>query len=441
MSNQEPGSEENSTFSNDNISLIVTKKPHCEVKFDITVNSNATEAAYLKAIKTLNKEVSIPGFRKGKAPVQLIIDKFKPSIEKEFVDVVLQTGFNEAIQLSQIHPLKDGEIKRPVVKECNREKGAHFIIEFESRPLIPSVRVEDLKIKKIKVNPITDLERENALQQVVLQFTTYEPIQDRAVQEDDFIDLTVTMLEDPPRDVIKNQRTQVNSTGLPAWMRQRVIGLQAEESVEGMTEQDPTLAEPNPDFRPFPCRVTVNAIWQGNCPAVDDELAKKVGLQSLEELRQKIDERLEQDILEEFYRKQVNAIEDVLFAEYPLDLPQSYIDTNKETRLENYLNSLGEEKDSLTDQDFKQIEQMIERSTIDHLHLYFLLRKIAADYHIQVNQDDLSQELARQVALLPRGRSALNLSGDKKEIQSQVYHLALDRKIQQFLVDHSSSED
>ena len=320
-------------------------------------------------------------------------------------------------------------------------KRGRFTIEFESRPIIPSVRVEDLKIKKITPNPITDRERQNALQQVVLQFTTYDPIQDRAVQEDDFVDLTVTMLEDPPRDVIQNQRTQVNSTGLPAWMRQRIIGLNAGESAEGMTEQDPTLAEPTPDFRSFPCSVTVNAIWQGNLPAIDDELAKKVGLQSLEELHKKIDERMEQDVHEEAHQKLVKAIEDVLLAEYPFDLPQSYIEANKETRLENYLQSLGEQKDSLTEEEFKQIEKMIERNTIEHLHLYFLLRKIAADYHIQVNQEDLSQELARQVALLPRGRSALNLSSDKKEIQTQVYHLALDRKIQQFLIDRSTSEE
>ena len=46
------------------------------------------------------------------------------------------------LHLTHIHPLKDGQIKRPVVHECTVEKGAHFTIEFESRPAIPKVNVE-----------------------------------------------------------------------------------------------------------------------------------------------------------------------------------------------------------------------------------------------------------------------------------------------------------
>ena len=68
------------------------------------------------------------------------------------------------------------------------------------------------------------------------------------VEENDFVDLNVTILEDPPREVIHNQRTQVISTGLPSWLREKVVGLKAGESAEGMTEQDLTLAEPDPYF-------------------------------------------------------------------------------------------------------------------------------------------------------------------------------------------------
>ena len=79
-----------------------------------------------------------------------------------------------------------------------------------------------------------------------------------------------------------------------------------------MTEQDTTLTERDPNFQSLPFRVTVNAIWNGNLPAVDEELAKKVGLQSVEELKEKIKERLEHEAQEEVIKQKSNRLEDAL---------------------------------------------------------------------------------------------------------------------------------
>lgn len=425
------------TVSNDNLTVHVTKKPYCQIKFDITVKPEAVEAAYQKALKAINKEVNVPGFRKGKAPMQFIVEKYSSSIQKECVDIVLQTGFNEALQLTHIHPLKDGQIKRPVVHECSREKGAHFILEFEARPTIPAIQAEELHLSKIEPAQITDEERQNALQQVLLQFTIYDPIEDRTVQEDDFVDLDVTILEETPRQIINNQRTQVNQTGLPVWMKAKVIGLKAGESAEGQTEPNPQ--SPTPDFQPVPFRVTVNAIWQGKLPAVDDELAKKVGLQTVDELHKKIDERLEQEVQDDVYKQQIHQLENQLVEKYPVDLPHSYIDANKQSRLDDYLKQLEEhQQGGHAHENYGEIEKMIEESTIRSLQLFFLLRRIAADNQLEVTDEEISQELAKQIALIPSGRSQIDIYSDKQKLREQLYNLALDRKIKQFMLDRAT---
>lgn len=438
MSTQETNSDTHLTYSNDHLNIAVTKKPHCQIKFDITVDPQAVEAAYQKALKNINKEVTIPGFRKGRAPLAMILEKYESVIQKEFVDLALQTAFNDAIHLTHLHPLKDGNIKRPVVHECSREKGARFTIEFESRPTIPSIDLEDIKIKKISPTTITDKERENALQNVLLQFATYDPVEDRPVQEDDFVNVSVTILEEPPREVIHDQRTQVNASGLPSWLRQKVIGLRAGESAEGMTEQDTNLIEKDPNFKSLPFSITVHGIWQDNLPAVDDELAKRVGLTSVEDLRKKIDERLEQETKEDAYRAEVQAIEQLLIEKYPVDLPQSYIDSNKEARLEGYLQQLEGQKRSYSNEDFAQIEKSIEQSTIYSLQLFFLFRKLAAEHNIEVSNQDISEELTRQVGLMSSGRSSIDFN-DREKLREQIHNLALDRKIKQFLIEKATS--
>lgn len=440
MSTQETESDIHSSESNDNVTVIVTKKAHCQIKFDIKITPKAVDAAYHKALKSVNKEISVPGFRKGRAPDNMVLERYGDVVHKEFVDLVLQTGFNDAIQLTHIHPLKDGNVKRPFVNECSREKGAHFTIEFESRPILPTIKLDELEIEKSPRSPVTEDERKNALQNLLLQFATYDPIEDRPVQENDFIDVSVTLLGEEPREVIQKQRTQVNATGLPSWLRQKVIGLRAEENAEGMTEQDSNLIETDPNFTSLPFRVTVHSIWQGNLPAVDDELAKRVGLQTTEELNQKIEERLNQEVEDSAFKEEVQAIEKALIERYPIDLPQSYIDSNKEARLSHYMEQLAKQNRDYSEMDHQQIEKSIEQSTIFNLQLFFLLRKIATDYNIVVNANDISQELTHQIALMSSGRNNIDFS-NKDDVQEQLQNLALDRKIKQYLVSQVKFKD
>jgi trigger factor len=433
VSTQERESEAPFTANGDYLSVTVTKKPRCQVKFDIKVDSQAVEAAYLKTLKNVNKEVTIPGFRKGRAPEPLILERYQPVVERELLELVLKTGFNEAIQLTHLHPLKNGNIQRPIVHECSQKKGAHFTIEFEARPIIPSVKFEDLQIQKVTPQPITEQDRQNALQNLLLQFATYDPIEGRPVQENDFVNLSMTILEDPPHEMIRNQRSQVNPTGLPAWLRQKIIGLQIGESVEGMTEQDPQLIEPDPNFKSLPFRVTIHAIWQGHLPAVDEALAKRVGLQSVEELHKKIDERLEQQLQEEALKSEIRALELLLVEKYPIDLPQSYIDANKKIRLDDYLKQSG--KDDFSKKNGKAFEELIEQSTIFYLQLYLLLRRVASDHNITIDNQEISQELNRQLSLISSGRHTVDFS-NREEMRGQLYNTALERKVKQFLIDH-----
>lgn len=419
----------------------MTKMPHCQIKFDIKVKPEATEATYQKALKNINKEVTIPGFRKGRAPDAFIIEKYQSVIQKEFVDLVLQTGFNEAVHLTHVHPLKDGHMKRPIVHECSREKGAHFTLEFEARPSIPSVKLEELQLKAIQIPPVTEKECQNALHNLLLQFATYEPINDRAIQENDFADVSLTVLENPPREVVKKERTQVNSAELPHWLLQKIIGLKPGESAEGMSEENRNPNESNFNFQPTSFQVTVHAIWKGTLPPVDDELAKRVGLQTVEELHKKIRERLEQENEEEVFKQKIEAIETLLIEKYPFDIPQSYIEADKEARLENYLEELKKKGIELDSENYQKIENTIEESTIQYLQIFFLLQKIAAENHITVSQEDVSHELMRQIALMPSHRSRIDFSDDKEKMQEQIRNLAFTRKIKQFLIEHTRFEN
>ena len=73
MSQQEQ--QEPKVFENNNFKISVQEEPGCLVKLNVFVSPEQTNKNYKLAVKKINKEVSVPGFRKGKAPDSTVIRK------------------------------------------------------------------------------------------------------------------------------------------------------------------------------------------------------------------------------------------------------------------------------------------------------------------------------------------------------------------------------
>ncbi len=80
----EPTVQEPQILSNENVRFSIHRKPACVVEFDVEATEKLVQTAHKKAIKAVCKEVTIPGFRKGKAPDALVVTKYEPAINKEW---------------------------------------------------------------------------------------------------------------------------------------------------------------------------------------------------------------------------------------------------------------------------------------------------------------------------------------------------------------------
>lgn len=424
-----------SLFNNANMSVAVTRQPDCMVKLDVTINSTATLASYAKAVKNINKEVSLPGFRKGKAPEDFVRKNFKAQIEKEWIDVVLQTSFSDALHLIEIYPLKEGSIKRPVIHKCSKEEGASFTIEFETRPLIPAIDLTNIELKKVEKNAITPDKVAQTLSNLRVHYGEWTIATDRPVQEGDFVDLNVDILETPEHSLLSDSRVDVSDKETPEWLRRLVIGMNAGESKES-TENitPPSSGEPE---NPVKLRVTIKNIWTVQLPDVNEDFAKKLGASTVEELDKKILSKLEQEALQDLINKESKELEDFLIQHYSFELPRSYIEEEAEAQLRHHLDKLSKANYSkeAIEQHKEEISRSIENRAKRNLQLLFLLRKVAADHNIEINPEDITQELSRQISLMASGQSSIDFQMDHDTIKNRIQYIALDNKIKQFLLD------
>ena len=137
---------EKNNFSNEFVDVSIIRNPGCEVHMEVKVSKKAVEAAYKKALHNIRKEVEISGFRKGKAPEEVVVKNYKGNIEKEWRGIVTRTAYNDGCDLTKVRPLSQNSIHNVQIRKISLEDGAEVVIDFESMCLAivsvirPSIR-------------------------------------------------------------------------------------------------------------------------------------------------------------------------------------------------------------------------------------------------------------------------------------------------------------
>lgn len=418
---------------NENISVSVTQQPGLKVKLEITVSPKATSAAYTKAIKTINKEISLPGFRKGKAPESLVLQHYGKHIQKEWQSTLIETGFKEALTLIEARPLRNDGVKCTAVREISKEKGSQFTIEFEASPIVPSIDLSEISLDPVEREEISDDDVDHSIENLRLYHAQWTAVADRPVQEGDYVDLDIEKLDEPVATLCKDTRFVVDGT-MPHWMKKLILGLHLNESTEGMSEKEIETAT---HFQPTRCKVTVKTILHAALPEVDDAFAQKMGVPTVAELETKVIENLNHRVDEEVREKMHHQIDQHLLERYHFDLPASLIQADKEKRIAERVEWMKKQHlppETITQQ-LQELERVLPEEIERTYRLLFLIFKFAREHDIVISQEEIMDELSRQ---LMQNENPPLLKGltEPDEIRSKISHHLLLRKSRNYIAEY-----
>lgn len=422
-------------LKNDNISVEIENKPGCLVHLNITVAPKASKEAHKKAIKSVNKEVSLPGFRKGKAPEPMIVKHYGSYVNDEWRQNILQTAFSEAMKLTKLYPLNDNSVKKPTLKNASLDEESVVVIEFESHPNLPTVEIKNFEIHKTEPKPVTDEAVKDFLNELRWHFAEWEDVKDRPVQEDDSVSLDIENLDKPGHFVCKDTTFNVIKGKMGDWMHKRIIGLNVGDSFEATSEQAPH-EKTDTEFVPTRCKVTVKEIKKATLPEIDDKLATSMGAENVADLEKKARENLEKQAIEAARENARSQIEKNLLDSYPFELPGTLVQAEIKNRVlvrRNELRKSGLSPAEVSETIEKEQEGMV-RDVDRVLRTFFLVRKIGEDNNIDVSQNELLEGLMQEMY---SSQNPIDFSKDSGEARSRVYVRLMTQKVMDFLVDNS----
>lgn len=375
-------------FSNDELKVTVEHLSNCEIKITAEANPKLISQAKETALKLVAKEVSIPGFRKGKIPTDMLEKQFAGSIREKTMQELAEITFRKAAELAKT-PVLNAQSKIDFdLKSFEPTVGSTMTFQYEIEPKTPTVNIEEINFPEMTKEAIDDAKIDETIDSIRRYFSILDTVEERAAQEGDFVVLDIEDLDsNPPQKVFNQMRFEISDKGMAEWMKELVCGMNKGESKDGISRPNTTDSEEiKKQYQPKKVRVTVHEIQTSRLPEIDENLAKKVGVDTIEEMRSQLSKQLEnksemdhQDALRE-------KLCELLLDKYPFDLPKSLVKKEYEHRMQFLHNDRNFSKTWKT-MSFEEQEQMKAKTLKESenaIRLFYLFRKVMLDHKVKL---------------------------------------------------------
>ncbi len=308
----------------------VEKLEHSSVKLTVSIAQSDVSAAYEKVVGKYQKEAHIKGFRKGKAPRDVLERKFAESFRFEALSDLFDTGLREAFDHVDKKPLPYSQPELVEEVELDTAKDLVFAVTYDVYPDVNIESFEGIDItrplckitKKDEDREIENLQQQNAL----VVDKDNDTVEEGDVVTVDFeeVDESDTAIEGTGReDFTYTAGTEENRYRFDADLMGAKSGeTRTFEKKYAKNDKDEELAGTTRRLR-----VTVKGIKLRDVPEIDDEFAQDISdeFETLADLRKDIRERLTNNADAKIRSLQIDQVLSHLSETYPFDLPESMV--------------------------------------------------------------------------------------------------------------------
>jgi len=289
----------------------------------IEIPSDLIEREIKNSLEKLRHTVKMPGFRPGKAPVNLIEKRFGKQVEAEVLEKVVPEQLGNAIREAAIDP-----VTMPVLEEefdYKRNNPLAFAVTLEVKPKIENLAYENITVKDIPVN-VEESDVEDALKALQNKKAVFE-VADKVVEMDDFISFEYVDSEIAGGEDISSVKETISKMGneiFPPDIMEKVIGKQKGDIIEFTTTFAATASKELAG-RTAQIKVKISEVKKKTLPEIDDEFAKDLGYETMTDLREKAREKIYAAKTEHIRKIQKAEIVRKLVESSTFEVPESLV--------------------------------------------------------------------------------------------------------------------
>ncbi len=366
----------------------------CRRELELEIPAEEVSKSSEKVAKEFAKIARVPGFRPGKAPISLIKRRFAEEIKSEVLQNLVPETVEKAVTEQKLTPISQPQVDK---LEFNEGQPVKFRAIFDVLPEFALADYKNLQIEMPEMT-ITDEDINKALAETQQRAAAFAPVEGRAVQDDDFVQVKLHGTPD--------------GGGEPLQAESVLCHVGAEETMEPFNENlrganigdhkdfDVNYPADYPDAKLagklFHYSVDVLGIKNKKLPELNDDFAKDVSdATSLDELKTKIRESLEHERDHRQKDLQREKIIGELVKLHDFPVPESLVEHQMDVRLERVVRSLAQQgvDPRAVNVDWVSLRRRQEDRAKDDVKAELVIDRIASEEKIDVTDEEVDHEL------------------------------------------------
>ncbi|MBS0626008.1 MAG: trigger factor [Verrucomicrobia bacterium] len=428
----------NEDIKTEDVQVSVKRKPACRIELDVKVSQKIVREARRSAVKTVSKEVALPGFRKGRAPEEIILKRYPNDVEKQMHKSIADIAYAEAQKLARI-PLLNNNAQITFDLKNHSEESAEVVFSFETEPKIPTVDPKLFVAKTVDRPEVAEKQIEEAIRQMMFFYAEWKPVSDRPIQDGDYIMIDLDTIENgESQKVFHHIRFEVSKERMASWMKEMVKGAKAGDVLEGMSEADDTATEEEKkEFKPKQVRLSVLKVEEAILPELNDEFAKKVGAENVQVMRESITKMLNDRADEKVKESLYDQVNDFITEQYAFDLPTSLVETEKKHRKQQLMQDpkFKANWEKMSQEEREKVEEKLSIESAQAVRLFYLSRGVVQQANLPITHKEIQDEAISTM----HSFGHRNIQADR--IPREVFALALSKvilaKAQEYILEQA----
>lgn len=382
--------------------------------FDVVVQAAEVDSARNKRLAAVAKDLRLPGFRPGKVPMSVVKSRYGTAINGEVLEEAVQSATRDLLSERGLKPAQQPRIELKS-QDVGEGQDVAFHIEMEVLPEIPMPEFSAIEVERLKAEP-TEEEVNKALEGLASRAATLEDVtEDRPAEVGDTVVVDFTgrarPKDDPegepepfPGGSGTDMPVEIGGQGFIPGFADGLVGIRVGETRNVEVTFPPDYQAADLAGRPAVFEMTAKALKKSVKPALDDEFARKVGVEGgIEDLRRQMKEILQSQYDQASRLRVKRQLLDALAERADFPVPQGLVDAEFDSiwqRVEADMKA-GRLDDEDKGKDEETLRAEYRRIAERRIRLGLLVSEIGRTNGVQVGQEEILRAMRAEAGRYP----------------------------------------
>lgn len=364
-------------------------------RLSIEIPADAIEQEISKSLAYIRKNASFSGFRKGKAPLQLVEKRYGKDAESEAIEKIIPKYYSEALKESDLKPIGQPTLEGSLDFKRNTDLG--LVLTVEVHPEIKDLKYDSLKVTEVSVEVGEEAVGE-MLERLRQDKASYEPT-DEPAGDGDVVIMDYHIKEDDKS--FEGEVYKLGTELMPVEFTKKLSGKKKGEKAEFEAEFPEEYYSKDLAGQKRTFSVELKEVKKMSLPGLDDDLAKDLGFDDLASLTERVKERLEESQKSTMVKMQKAEILQKLVEAHEFDAPESLV----EGEVENMLSQVrGRAQASGETVDEEKLREEYASNAERNVKASIIIQSIGEKEGIEVGEQEMNEkvmDLAASVNMSP----------------------------------------